>query len=371
MLKIINKNQKLFTIMLSLLTLSSIIFTMNTSVFAAVLPDIATTTTHVTNIVNHTYGGESCSNVGGLSVTSSGSNKRMYSLKASNEQNEAVLYFFKNYDNITDSNYGRIRLSNLVGHANGMTIDDNYIYITGWNSTGNNPDAKNDIIRISRNTIWTMYNAKEEIDKGKLTASSDGVTVFSAVDSNNNVWDKRIYGITKYQSNGNFIINHGLATTQNGTQVLKFTTATITNNKFVVSTSAADVFSVDTGLSNTTGQDFEYSPACGLMIPRWHDGSDSTKMNNTIVWIKLNSLSGDNRTYTEANSNFRHIIVNANPSQFSKYEIESISFDNDNELYASVNLYPYTYSRECIIKIQRATATNSGTKLFLGTSINQ
>ena len=367
----IKKYKKQFSIMLSLLILSSIVFTMNTSVLAAVLPDIATTTTHVTNIVNHTYGGESCSNVGGLSVTSSGSNKRMYSLKASNEQNEAVLYFYANYDNITSNNYGRIRLSNLVGHANGMTIDDNYIYITAWNSTGNDPGAKDDIVRISRTTIWNLYNNKDDIDKGTLNQNSAGVTVFHAVDSDNNDWDKRIYGITKYQGNGNFIINDGVATTENGVQVLKFTTASITNNKFVVSTDPADVFSVNTGLSGTTGQDFEYSPSCGLMIPRWHDGDNSTKMNNTIVWIKLNSLSGNNRVYTESNSNFRHIIVNGDSTKFSKYEIESISFDNDNELYASVNLYPYTYSRECIIKIQRATATSSGTKLFLGTSINQ
>ncbi len=40
-------------------------------------------------------------------------------------------------------------------------------------------------------------------------------------------------------------------------------------------------------------------------------------------------------------------------------------------MYASVNVYPYTNSKDCVIKIRRATATSGGSYKFLGSNIDK
>lgn len=372
-MKKVKKFKKLAVMLISVLTVSSIMFTMNTSVLAATLPDLASNATKVVSIPTTKYNGVKCSNIGGLSVVSSGSNRRMFVVKSNKYEIESVLYFFVDYNN-TASNFGKFELRGIVGHANAMAIDDNYIYITCWKYTDKESPANNDIVRISRSKLWSMYNAKTGIEKGTLTANSDGVTIFNAVTSSGANFNKPITAITKYKENGKFIINNDSLDSDD----IEFTTASITNGQFVVSESAADIFTVNTGLTDTTAQDIGYDPQCGLFIARWlwKDGkSDSLKLQNRIIWIKLNSLSGNNRVYTKDNSKFRYIIVNKNEADLTSYEVESISFNINHEMYTSVNTETSStssqYTSDCIMKVQRATATSGGNYKFLGTTISQ
>ena len=90
---------------------------------------------------------------------------------------------------------------------------------------------------------------------------------------------------------------------------------------------------------------------------------------NVIIWIRLDSLSGENRVYINDNSSYRIINVNKSSNIFKYYELESVSIGSDNFMYACVNVLlsdsSYKdYKRDPIIKITRP----DGSK-FLGINI--
>lgn len=145
-----------------------------------------------------------------------------------------------------------------------------------------------------------------------------------------------------------------------------FTTAHISDGKFIVSNSKNDVFAVDSDITGSTSQDIGYDKNCGFFIVRWLGGT-----KNSIIWIKLNSLSGQNRTYNAINSKFRIINVNKSSSIFNKYELESVSIGSNNKMYANVNTTVTNkttykqYKEDAIITIERPTKAGGSTN-FLG-----
>lgn len=374
------KNSKKYLIVLtSLITFISILFGMNSTVLAETLSVINTTITRMATIPNVGSGENKCTNIGGLSVASNDSNKRLYVIKSNSGQNKAVLYFYANYDNISDnmdnsnnSNYKVFNINGFAGHANAMALDDNYIYITGWKQSGDSisstefENAKNTIVRISRNLIWSKYKGNADGDK-KITAKE--CEIFTAKRLNDSgeyvEYNRSIKSITKYKNNGEFIIGR----TQDD-NILTFTTAKIENNMFVVSRDSKDIFTVEIDKNTGIGQDIGYSPSNGFFIPRWNDTS---KVENTIYWIKLNSLSGENRVYkNDGNSKFRKISVKKVNNTIEKWEVESVAFDNDNDMIVSANVEAkngeYT---DGIFKIRRKTATSGGSYKFLGSNIDK
>ncbi|MBO5184430.1 MAG: hypothetical protein J6D79_01685, partial [Clostridia bacterium] len=93
-----------------------------------------------------------------------------------------------------------------------------------------------------------------------------------------------------------------------------------------------------------------------------------------IIWIKLNSLSGNYRVYTSANSKYRHINVNKSANIFTKYELESVSIGSDKCLYANVNTAIVSganpnYATDAVIRIERKEPVENSTK-FLGSNIS-
>lgn len=315
----------------------------------------------------------------GLCVTASGDNKRLFVVKVSSDDQKAMLYMYKDYttmDNSSDDEYGRFTLSGFVGHANGMAIDDNYIYITGWNSK--NGSNGNKIVRIKRSMLWSKYKSTTAIDKGTLTADSSGCTILPVVYSDGSSFDKNIASITYYK-NGQFLVAYQLnrnnskdsqffegVNLDENKDYFSYTTAQISNGKFVVNNSKSDVFRVSFDVKNTTGQDIGYDPDCGFFIVRWLGGA-----KNSIIWVKLNSLSGENRIYEKDNSKYRIIKVNKSSGIFNSYELESVSIGSDNCMYASVNTVvtdseKYSkYSKDGIFKIERPTEV-AGSTNFLG-----
>ena len=267
--------------------------------------------------------------------------------------------------------FGTFNLPNLVGHANGMAIDNNYIYIL----RGNNENFIPEVVRIKRSHLWDMYNDTDAVNKGTLTINPGKVDILTAEYSdgtqfNADVVDAddadEIHAITYYQD-GEFIVK----TTRTGNSILNFTTAEVVGNKLVVSKEASDKFQVVFDTTLTHGQDIGYDPDCGLFIVT----SDDNAPSNNIVWIKLNSRTGDNRVYTAENSKYRIIRVNKSSDIFTKYELESVSIGSDNHMYASVNTAvknsAYSqYSPDAIIRIERPTPINNDTR-FMGDTFVQ
>lgn len=368
--------KKAISVIASVLIILSVAF----SAFAALYPDITAKSTRIGAIATGSTG---CSAMEGLSVTASGSNKRLFVVKVSPDDSKAMLYMYKDYttmDNSSDDEYGRFTLSGFVGHANGMAIDDNYIYITGWNSeTGENG---NKIVRIKRSMLWSKYKSTTSIDKGTLTASSDGCTMLPAVYSDGRTYDRNIKSITYYK-NGQFIIGYPIKNNSEDSELfegvtldtenkdyLSYTTAKVVDGKFVINNSKNDVFRVSFA-KGSTGQDIGYDANCGLFIARWLGGA-----KNSIIWVRLNSLSGENRIYESDNSKYRIIKLNKSSNVFQTYELESVSIGSDNCMYANVNVKvtdsdKYSkYVKDAIIKIERPEEAGGSTN-FLGSYFTQ
>ena len=313
----------------------------------------------------------------GLSVTASGANKRLFVVRVSQNNTNATLYMYKNYLEMSETDtdeYGTFNLPNLVGHANGMAIDNSYIYIL----RGNNENFIPEVVRIKRSYLWSMYNNTDAVNKGTLTIDSGNVDILTAEYSDGTQFNvdvtkakdaDKIHAITYYKD-GKFIIKTTKTIDdETNTHYLNFTTAEVVGNKLVVSKSASDKFQVVFDTTGTHGQDIGYDPDCGLFIVT----SVYDSVYNNIVWIKLNSLSGENRVYTTENRDYRIIRVNGDPNVFGKYELESVSIGSDNFMYASVNGVAAgdnnTYLDE-IIKIERSIIVDNTTK-FLGNNIRK
>ncbi len=372
------KCKKAFLFILTCTIMLSVVFT----ALAAVYPDINADTTRIASIANTTADGYECDGMGGLSVTATGSNNRLFVLKADDADKRAVLYMFEDYttmkNNENSGKYGKFILKDFVGHANGMAIDDDYIYITCWKNDENNTNGKK-VARISRKTLWSKYKSTSSVNKGTLTADSGGCTILPVVYSDGSAYNESVKSITYYK-NGKFIIGYpvdknseffeGITIDQNK-DYLTYTTAQVSDGKFVVSKSKSDVFHVSFNHKNTVGQDIGYDADCGFFIIRYF----KEKEKNSIIWIKLNSLSGENRLYESDNSKYRIIKVNKSSSIFETYELEAVSIGSDNCMYASVNTRVTSdeysqYSKDAIIKIERPTAV-SGSKNFLGKYFGQ
>ena len=364
--------KKVISIMLVVLIITCQLF-----LAIAATVDISTATTRIASVPT---GSTQCGAMEGLCVTASGSNNRLFVVKINESLDRVMLYMYKDYttmSNSSDDDYGRFTLDGFAGHANGLAVDDNYIYITCWYRTNGANSTK--IARISRSKLWSMYKATSSVDKGTITSSTDGCTILSSFYSDGSAYDKTINAITYYK-NGKFIINYDAKSSEryytSSNKVLYYTTAEVQNGKFVVSNSPSDVFCVDTGFSYSVGQDIGYGASNGFFIAQWLGNTvDNTNMTkNKIIWIKLNSLSGDYRVYTADNSKYRHINVNKSTSIFTQYELESVSVGSDNCLYANVNTGIVSganpnYAIDAVIKIERKTPVNNSTK-FLGNNID-
>ena len=347
----------------------------------AAYADINASTTRIASL-KLGYGGTQ-----GLSVTASGANKRLFVVRVSDTNTNATLYMYKDYTTMSNNNnagqFGTFNLPNLVGHANGMAIDDDYIYIL----RGNNESFIPEVLRIKRSHLWSMYNNSNDVNKGDLTINPGKVDILTAEYSDGSQFNvgvtkekdaDKIHAITYYKD-GKFIIKttKTIVTDVNTnikTHYLNFTTAEVVGNKLVVSKEASDKFQVVFDTTNTHGQDIGYDPDCGLFIVI----SEEDAPYNKILWINLND---NNRVYTQGSSDYRIINVNKSPNIFEKYELESVSIGSDNHMYASVNTfvigqgekegsdYPQ-YETDPIIKIERPTAID-GDKRFLISTFDQ
>lgn len=308
------------------------------------------TTTRLTSVPT---GSGICTAVGGISI---GKNKNsMFCVKSSGDDTVAKFFYFPDLSNINSSTT-RIFTLYDAGHANAMTIDGTYVYITCWRKpeSANSAEAKNKIMLIPRAVIAATSNG------GTLpaeTATTDGYKVITAKVENTDPatkdsvpyvdFDYAIASISLYNGNKSFIIQYTKGVTDND---FCYTTAElITYNGeeiFLVSEDADDIFYIKNNLKyqDATEQDICYSAGNGFFLGAWYNDYNSNK--SVILWSDIDSIEEyktvngvQYRYYTpdlisidKSNSTYNGI------TKFSKFEIESLAFTKAGEMIAAFNV---------------------------------
>ncbi len=389
------KTKKIINIMLSIIVVSTIIFGNNMFAYAVVSVDTINSAapTRFAGIPNIDLGQNTVTNCSGISIGQKAN--KLFVVKSCANETWGVLYYFPDMNN--HSKYFIYRIRN-VGHANAMAIDSNYIYITAWASNNSNNDNGNEIIRIPKEYIYN--NAKSKygdkisnipiIDE-KPYGNSKGYNRLDAVikklDGTYSDYTGDIRSIAYYSSN-TFIINY--STLNNETSNRVFTKARIQTiegtKKFVVGRSTDDVFIIKKNWSTTEPvyQDIGYNSANGFFLPIWYGKQTSNNNyqnpNKTVIaWADIDHPNANNSD-TETINNKKYtriypdkIVVNVdnlkykNAKIYEKFEIESIAFDKNNQMFASVNventtaynnLGVSTYKGDGIYKIKNNNGNN-------------
>ncbi len=156
--------------------------------------------------------GIDCTGVQAMAV--SRGKKCLYSIKINKNNANAVLYYFPD---ISEWETKVVFTIEGVGHANGMTVDTDYIYICGNIPNENN----NEIIRISRDYITRKsYEVKvqkqttiaKEVISERLADEEYKIMQPMIAKSNSNgtttyePYDSEFSTITRAESTGKFII---------------------------------------------------------------------------------------------------------------------------------------------------------------------
>lgn len=310
------------------------------------------------SIPNQDYGNVSCTNIGGIALNSNGDAKELYVLKSHKDETKSVLYYYPNIAN--KSNYVIIKLNNIAGHANSMTIGSSNIFITRWQSGGN---IKNDIVRIKRSAIRTIYNntSNGQIASTVLGTNSDSVTIIKVykgtteanISNANQEYDIRIAAITKYgtdidqYNNGKYFI---VGRSQNSTTktFAKAKLRTNANGKPELVVLTEEKFTTNDTLDSYTGQDFHYYPGKGFFVSYWlnetpvyNQNVDNGNGGNLKYGVKNRILHyrffNHDTLFNSSHLEIRNIYnINGNSSTYLKFEIESLTF-NGNKLMVSVN----------------------------------
>ena len=310
--------------------------------------------------------GINCTGVQAMAVSRSSKNC-LYSIKINKNNANAVLYYFPD---ISEWDTKVVFTIEGVGHANGMTVDTDYIYICG-----NIPDEdNNEIIRISRDYITRKAN---EVKKSKQTTIAKEVISERLADeeykimqpmiakSNSNgttyePYNSEFSTITRAESTGKFIIGKSISEVTDDNCYNGFTRAEIIGDNFVVSNDPDDIFLVENNIvyKNAAKQDIYYLQGYGLFIGRWmrnYDDNISAEENakrnpgrSVILRADIDSNDCDTHngyrcyipdrirvymdTYKELDVNKYHI-----------FEIESMGITAKGNLIAAFNV---TYSEE-------------------------
>ena len=282
----------------------------------------------------------------------------LYTVKVADTGTNSNGYFYYYPDIDDDSNYRQFFIQ-FVGHANGMTVTSQYIYILALSQTENNTSSpigsneaatQNKIIQIPRSFIHNLPNGS--------TISPSNYTIITAKHYNGSVlqdYNQALGNITRYNNNNSFIVNYHLSGVTGG---FAFTIARLQtvngNTEFIVSEDHDDIFIVRNLLPDTylTHPDIAYSTTCGLFIPKWYGGKkkvgDEYVINeqyynpckNVVLWAKMVDGVYTNKKvggiwYKEYIPD--KIVVNVsnlmvgNIPKYTKFEIEGTAIDHYKE----------------------------------------
>ncbi len=287
-----------------------------------------------------TYDGKKCFGAQAMGV-SRGKNC-LYSIKIDGDDSIATMYYFPDISKWNDKVhfivYG-------IGHANGMTVDTNYIYIyTGEafvriNRSYISALADGSVIDVKTNSNCKILVPKKVNPDEKARETTPYVNYLST-----------IYAVSRDTTTNNFIVYTKIKNIADS-EYNGFRRASIKDGEFVISTENDDIFLVKNNLaySQATRQDICYVSGSGLFIGKWYGASaDSTLQNltkNVILWADI-----DNGAYTYYErykcytpDKIRVDMTNYVDSEtgvkmYEKFEIESIGITAKKNLVASFNV---------------------------------
>ena len=363
----ITKRSKGFAVrIISIITVLSIIFSVSISASAE---NVTLSFEEYVKIPNE-YGS---TNIGGIALNrdESTGNREMYVIKANSDENKAVLYY---YPKVLDKdNYIIIKLDDIAGHCNSMTIGSSNIFITCWQKKDNG--EKNNLLRISRSRIRNIYSDTSvgSIASTVLNKNSNGVTIIEVYEgtTEENIsyatskYSTRIAAITKYGTtidNYNdgryFIVGKSQNSTKKTFAKAKLRTNSKGNPELVVLTE--ETFTTEDPYNSLTGQDFHYYPGKGFFVSYWaHKTANNTNSNKgTIKYGTENKILHyrfDHDTlFDSSHLNIRNTYtIQGNSNKFLKFEIESLTFKGDH-LIITVNAKKWSSTNTATTVEQKA-----------------
>ncbi len=297
------------------------------------------------SLPNVEIGSDNCVAVNAMGV-SRGTNC-LYTIKINQDDDRAIMYYFPD---ITDWN-NKIWIELVgVGHANGMTVDTEYIYIGTGLGTYNNK-----IVRINRQLI---ENANQRDDFSVANGKIQEMNVVTQSDDGSYVpYTSGFSTISRDKTTGTFIIGKRISGVTTTDEYSGFTRARVEGTNFIVSTDTDDMFLVENLVDypDAAKQDICYVDGYGLFIGRWYKAPDddlSDEINaqrdplkNDILWADIDRTADYQYMgydcYTpdviEANG---HNLINAefNVPKYSKFEIESMGITAQGNLIATFNI---------------------------------
>lgn len=317
--------------------------------------------------------GVDCTGVQAMGV--SRSKNCLYSIKIDKDESGAVMYYFPD---ISEWDTKVVFTIEGVGHANGMTVDTDYIYICGNRKKDPKPNPNNEIIRIRRDFIEReadKVKKEDETKVAKVTLSEELEEQYfkimkpQIVDSVSNGipeykdYEKSFSTITRAESTGKFIIGTEISGVDkyyyNG-----FVRAEIIGDRFVISSDPDDTFLVENNIVHkyASRQDIYYLQGYGLFIGRWYGGYKEgdennqyiNKTKNVILWADI-----DGETDT-THKGYRCYIPDkikvdvtnlkeGSTTIYEKFEIESMGITANRNLIATFNvIYTDAYYKKYI-----------------------
>lgn len=312
----------------------------------------------VFDVPNFAHGNANSTNIGGISVGAA--NNRLFVVKSASNETNGILYYYNNIYNEAFANGTKqpkkIEFTNgLLGHANAMAVDNNYIYVTQWQKYG---AKKSSILQISRRAISLLATNSVVTSSSQTVTDTDGsalkiCTVYEPEYEDGTPYTRSIAAITRYSYNSTtettkFIIQYKYSSDKTS---LKFTLATLANGKFTVSTSVDDIFTVTNPYANATMQDIFYDSSYGLLLPLWRGDNE-----NSILCADIRGIKTQGKTSSPTFEPYK--ILNFSKSSdhngtLTKYEIESMAFIKRDE---DLNSIDYKLLFSC----NKADANNSG-----------
>ena len=345
------KIKKTISIILSIITVSTIVFGNNIFAYASlgnyhyttddglsIYTEQIVPNGSVTNSSGDTY---TATSMGGISVSASGN--KLYVVKGGSLNDQiAVLYYYSDYTNASTRKTIKFR-QKLLGHANAMAIDDKFIYVTRWCSNGTNGSK---VLRISRKAINELSNNSQINNTNAKT--SNGTTVCFDVpvytkSDKSQTYTGKITAITGYEYNSNdritkFIIDYPSANTSTAKGYI---IANLNSGCMYVYNQPNKIIRVKNPYGSSFNgyniphyQDITYWSRYGLFIPVYYNKKDANGNNvssksNVILIYNLNNPNNDSNG--ELNPN-HSIEINREKDEnnriLAQYEIESISFTN-------------------------------------------
>ena len=337
-------------------------------------------------------------NIGGISAGTA--NNRLFVVKSNSEETLTTFYY---YDNIYNPKYAteektprRIFFPNgILGHANSMTVDDDYVYVACWQNSSNQTQmsviariARAYISSIPDKSVVTVVSANSTSDPNKkygyVTINGTSTKIcetYTVKNNDNTAYNRSISQIARYTYNSTtgvtkFIITYGSLNTSRF-----YTIATLQNNEItVVKNANFEVTFNEFNPNYITAQDIFYDSSYGLFLLFWgHNATHNlgSKLSNYVVRYNISSLDSNGNSTTGAIAPSKYVKIQGDSSKYNQYELESLAFikkDKDKNLlskpmfvFSSNNVGTSSTSGgnvDSIEKITYTTANNGVVDLY-------